>query len=278
MKKQVIVPLLFLSLLVLCPTVYAANCQVSRDRITCTPQSFSLGGRQVFYMLPEGPRPDGGWPVVLDFQGYGIRASRAWSASRYDRGGYHHVQTVKALLDNGFAVMIPETNPDYFIPHWETNMPRYVNYMYGDCFVSNGSSDHIFFTRYLFPLLDESDVIDGNRKFAMGLSSGGYMASRMAVSYSYENFRAIAIQSASYAAWSGRNKPVPLPEALELGGHPPTLFLHGYYDRLVPFSTVSEYATRLESVTDVQVIRGPYSHVWSDDAPENIPNWFLRYR
>lgn len=276
--KKYKVYVLTLLLMSLCSIACAENCQVSRYTITCNPQSFTLDDRHVFYQIPEGPVPEGGWPVVLDFQGYGIRASSSWSASLYDISGYHHVQTVKKLLDNGFAVIIPETNPAYLMPHWETNMPRYVNYVDGDCFTKHLSSDHIFFTQYLFPLLDESNIVDGNCKFAMGFSSGGYMASRMGVSYFTENFRAIAIQSASYAAWGGTYQPVPLPAVSDLSQHPPTLFLQGLYDRLVPFSTVKEYAQQLESVTEVDIIREAYTHIWSENAPDNIVDWFLKHR
>ena len=71
--------------------------------------------------------------------------------------------------------------------------------------------------------------INTTRLYAMGISSGGFMTSRMAVSYPGK-FRALADHSGSYATCSDTcTVPTPLPS-----NHPPTLFLHGDTDAIVP--------------------------------------------
>ena len=94
-------------------------------------------------------------------------------------------------------------------------------------------------------LFDELDAgtfgpVDPRRMYATGISSGGYMSSRMADAYP-GRFRALAIQSASYAWCSGPACTIPtLPE-----DHPPTLFLHGALDLTVPLYTMDLYHDEL---------------------------------
>jgi poly(3-hydroxybutyrate) depolymerase len=110
------------------------------------------------------------------------------------------------------------------------------------------------------------------RLYATGISSGGYMTSRMAVSYA-GMFRALAIASASYATCLGAVCSVP---SVLPGDHPPTLFLHGTIDTIVPIETMRPYHERLEAqgiATDVD--EDPTAgHQWLDDSPERITAWF----
>jgi predicted esterase len=113
---------------------------------------------------------------------------------------------------------------------------------------------------------------DGTRLYATGLSSGGYMTSRMAVSYP-GRFKALAIQSASYATCGGAICTVPemLPP-----NHPPTLFLHGQLDDVVPISTMFPYRDKLTSEgrrVDT-VIDASAGHAWIAAAPPAVRAWF----
>jgi len=109
--------------------------------------------------------------------------------------------------------------------------------------------------------------LDYKRKFATGISSGGYMTSRMAVSYagsfifsflffkkkknSHFNslllnillgeFLSLAVAAGSYATCAG---PLCVVPNLPLN-HPPTLFLHGGLDPIVPQFTMETYADKL---------------------------------
>src|SRR5947208_14122972 len=83
--------------------------------------------------------------------------------------------------------------------------------------------------------------LDASRRYAMGISSGGCMTSRMAVSYDGA-FRAFAIASASYATCGATCTVPALPP-----DHPPTLFLHGGMDNIVPVSAMTPYRDELRA-------------------------------
>jgi predicted esterase len=97
------------------------------------------------------------------------------------------------------------------------------------------------------------------------------MTSRMAVSYPGK-FRALADHSGSYATCSATCMvPTPLP-----ANHPPTLFLHGDTDTIVPMSAVQPYLDALmtegfdtQLVTDVDA-----GHQWLPQGAQAIPAWF----
>jgi predicted esterase len=98
------------------------------------------------------------------------------------------------------------------------------------------------------------------------------MTSRMAVSYA-GTFRALAIASASYATCLGAACVVPTELPAD---HPPTLFMHGDLDTIVPIATMRPYHDRLaaqgiETALDESPTAG---HQWLDDAPEQTTAWF----
>lgn len=97
------------------------------------------------------------------------------------------------------------------------------------------------------------------------------MTSRMAVAYP-GRFRALAIQSASYATCAGPLCVVPeLPE-----DHPPVLFLHGGADAIVPIGTMDTYADALEEdgIPTERVVEDTAGHAWLEVAPEEVVGWF----
>jgi predicted esterase len=117
--------------------------------------------------------------------------------------------------------------------------------------------------------------INRGRLYAMGISSGGYMTSRMAVSYPGK-FRALADGSGSYATCSSTcTVPTPLPT-----DHPPTLFLHGDADNIVPMSTVQSYvdALRAEGHEVKVVTDADAGHEWLVEGPAAIPASFDLHR
>lgn len=217
--------------------------------------------RDVLYQTPLGNPPEGGWPVVFIYQGSYIpvqfsgRSGQAW-------GGYHQIRLIRELLDNGFAVVAPEAVDQTF---WDTNTAR------GRDYVSSG--DHHYLTM-LFDIVSAGGFgqLNAERMYATGISSGGYNTSRMAVSFP-GRFRALAIQSGSYATCAGFICKVPdaLPD-----DHPPTLFLHGSEDRIVPEWTMVRYADRLyQQGIPVYVVTDEVGHEWLESAPDDILNWFL---
>jgi poly(3-hydroxybutyrate) depolymerase len=114
--------------------------------------------------------------------------------------------------------------------------------------------------------------IDSGRMYATGLSSGGYMTSRMAVSYPGV-FKSLAIMAGSYATCAGLICSVP--ETLP-ADHPPTLFLHGQNDLAVPLSTMEPYEEKLRTmgIATRKVINDACGHQWIPEAPEEVFRWF----
>jgi poly(3-hydroxybutyrate) depolymerase len=223
-----------------------------------------IAPRQVHWQVPTGTPPAGGWPAVVMFSPSFYSAQLAWSATRLlPAGAYYETATIKALLDGGFAVLTPESHLAGFT-FWDTNVPG-LDY-------SIAPDRH-----FVDDILDEIDdgtfgPVDAGRLSATGMSSGGYMTSRMAVSHAGE-FQALAIQSASYATCAGPLCSVPgdLPD-----DHPPTLFLHGRIDPVVPMFTMVPYRDRLDAQgTPTRTVVDPWAlHAFLPVAPGEIVAWF----
>lgn len=223
--------------------------------------------RNVLWQVPNGTAPAGGWPVAIMFQGTGATPALTWTASPLEPfGAYAQTQVVQRLLDNGFAVLTPATHLGG-LTFWDTNNP-----LVGDYYSSN---DHTFMLS-IFAAIDAGTFgpLDGQRLFATGISSGGYMTSRMAVSYP-GRFKALAIAAGSYATCLGI-----LCDVGPVGpGHPPTLFLHGLLDPVVPIITMDAYHDKLAGVgVPVRKVVEPTAlHRWIAASPGEVLAWFRRY-
>jgi poly(3-hydroxybutyrate) depolymerase len=177
-------------------------------------------------------------------------------------GGYYQVAVVAALIDAGFVVIQPPANGAY----WDSNAPG--NY--------DASPDAAFIPA----LLDEIGKgtfgpVNAGRLYATGISSGGYMTSRMAVSYA-GRFRALAIESGSYATCLGPACSIP---ATLPSDHPPTLFLHGGMDPIVPITTSQAYYQELMAQGfDTKFVEDPSAgHQWLSVAPQEVVKWFTTH-
>lgn len=247
------------------------RCVVEADERWCAYETVKLhpgvlASRRVHFQTPVGEAPAEGWPVVLLFQGSFNPAAKFWEAKPDSPwGGWNQTATVQALLEAGYLVITPDAQ-SRGRTYWNTNVLPWSA-------AWGGSPD----ARLMTALFEELDAgtfgpADPERRAAAGISSGGYMTSRMALSYAGE-FDALAIQSASWATCGGVVCSVPdaLPD-----DHPPTLFLHGERDDIVPIGTMERYAEGLEDaghtvrvVTDAEV-----GHAWLDVAPDEIVAWF----
>lgn len=220
--------------------------------------------RQVKFGIPQGTPPKDGWPTVIIYQG-------SFFSVEFDRdelipfGGYNEIRLIKNLMDHGFAVIAPRALARVA---WETNIIG-IDY--------ETSEDFYYVTALLQKMkVGEFGPLNMDKLFATGISSGGYHASRMAVTFPGV-FKALAIESASYATCGGPLCLIPrdLP-----ADHPPTLFLHGALDNVVPVTTMFSYHSRLKEAgipTEMRV-DALASHQWISDAPEFITKWFLKYR
>ena len=207
--------------------------------------------------------PKDGYPAAVIYQGsyFTVKFERSRSLPF---GAINEVSLIRELLDRGFAVLAPRAFNSLF---WESNVA-------GSLYEK--SSDFAFLTNFL-KAIDERKFgrIDTRNLFAVGISSGGYNTSRMAVSFAGK-FRALAVHSASYATCLGPlcSMPDKLPK-----DHPPTLLLHGRKDSTVPLSTAEEYEQllRSEGVPSELHIDEEAGHQWLDSAPERVTKWFEKY-
>jgi len=190
-----------------------------------------------------------------------------WSYLYEPFGAWYQVEVVQNLLDNGFAVIAPNAGFGGST-FWDTNVPPFD-------FDWSIAPDHYLMLK-LFDMIEQGKFgkLDINNLYATGISSGGYMTSRMAISYR-KMFKALVIQSASYCICSG-----PLCVVPELpSDHPPTLFLHGRLDPVVPIFTMWKYHDKMvASNLTTKVIVNDYDfHEWIKEAPENVYKWFMTY-
>jgi poly(3-hydroxybutyrate) depolymerase len=176
------------------------------------------------------------------------------------------VLTVEQLLSNGFAVLAPQTHLDG-VTFWDTDIPPFS-------FDWDLAPDNALMLAIFDAIGDGTfGSLNPGRLYATGISSGGYMTSRMAVSYRGK-FKALAIQSASYATCPvGPACDVPVLPT----DHPPTLFLAGLLDPLVPLWTVQAYYNRLvaEGIKTQLIVDDLASHQWIPAAPNAVVDWFL---
>lgn len=244
-----------------------SRCSETATELTCTYETTAfqalLTPRTVRYQTPLGTPPPNGWPVVFYFQGSFVGASSAFHATRDAIfGQFELTRTIRALLDGGYAVIAPDALVDIA---WQTNVPPYS-------LDWTATSDHAFLLAILAASADGTlGPLDTSRLYAMGISSGGYMTSRMAVSYPGV-FRALAVHSASYATCG---VVCFIPPVLPID-HPATLFLHGAQDAIVPIGQMLQYRDELVQQGHAvdTVVDATGGHEWLAAAVPAIITWF----
>ncbi len=236
-------------------------------KISCPYSELQFTGpgydRTVKYSLPHGRAPKNGWPAVIIYQGsfFPVAFERR---STMPFGGFNEIRLIEMLLDSGFAVIAPNAMERIA---WMTNIVG----------VDYDSSVDFFFISELLESVRGGDFgkLNADKLFATGISSGGYHTSRMAVSFPGV-FKALAIESGSYATCGGPMCFVP--QALP-ANHPPTVFLHGRLDTVVPEITMWQYQERLEQagIENEVYVDNFATHQWLSGAPEIITDWFLNH-
>jgi poly(3-hydroxybutyrate) depolymerase len=238
-----------------------SRCMADEAAVTCSSHTMQVAGRTVAFELPIGDAPTAGWPVVIFYQGSFVAGDRAFSATKDAQfAQYQLTSTIKTLLDRGYAVLSPNALGDGSL-YWQSNVPPYAQSW-------SGCADDQFVHALLAAMSNDTfGPLDPARRYAMGISSGGFMTSRMAVSYAGQ-FRALAIASASYATCGKTCSVPPLP-----ADHPPALFLHGEADAVVPVSSMTPYREALGSKADA-IVDENAGHEWLAAAVQAVPAWF----
>lgn len=241
------------------------DCVVTAAQVVCEPRHATVGEREVYWRAPAGVAPAGGWPAVFVYQGSFYGPPTTWGTVKRDApfGGYQQARLQVTLLAKGYVVIAPAAEG----VAWQTNTTTSWDTT-TDKTVIDGLLSDVKSGKY--------GAIDATRLFATGISSGGYMTSRMALSYA-GTFRALAIESASWATCGGVL--CVLPPSLP-SDHPPTLFLQGREDTIVPVASVEPYVNALKAQgTEVEfVIDEKAGHEWLSDSPERVSAWFEGHR
>ncbi len=240
----------------------APHCTVTDTEVTCAPRLTVLLGRDVYWQTPEQDAPALGRPVVVLYQGSFLGPSTTWGTVRTSMafGGYQQARLQALLLEHGFTVIAPSAAAGIA---WQTNLGL----------AWDSTSDKPFIDALLEATRrGDFGAVDATRLYATGISSGGYMTSRMALSYAGV-FRALAIHSGSWATCAG--VACVLPDALP-DQHPPTRFLHGRGDLTVPLYTAEPYQLKLSArgVEADLIIDDAAGHEWLSVSPEKIVEWF----
>lgn len=240
-------------------------CSIDDAAVHCAPNVSPLTAvevtREVYWRAPEGDAPAAGWPVLVVYQGSFFGPASTWGDVARDTafGGYHQARLQVLARDAGYLVVAPSALAGIA---WQTNAA-----------LPWEATNDSFFVQALLDRLAHGDFgpVDLSRLYATGISSGGYMTSRMALSYP-GRFRALAIESGSWATCAGAVCVLPgqLP-----ADHPPTLLLEGEDDFTVPPFTVQPYVDALKAQgTEVEYVLEPHAgHEWLADSPERIVAW-----
>ena len=229
------------------------------------PVGFITEARDVLYALPLGTAPKDGWPVAILFHGTAFTPEYYWDGSEDDAlGHWNQLQLVKALLEAGFAVLTPRA--EVALGYWNTNVPP------GSLSWATAPDNQFMLDLIAAIAAGDFGPLDADRLYPSGISSGGFMASRVATTY--PGVKAMAVHSASYANCGS----VCFPPTFE-SAHPPSVFLHGAFDAIVLVSSMEAYRDALvdAGVETETVIDPDAGHEWIDAAPETITSWFLEH-
>lgn len=237
--------------------------------------------RHVRWQVPEGTPPAGGWDVAFYYNGTVSTLSAL--VNPFDAkvgesfGAIWLPQVFHELLDDPrgtgrrYAVIAAEAPNHLGTQFWDTNSSA-----------SYASSSDWCFLPALFNAVatgsyGPASQFNMKRRFAFGISSGGYNTSRMAVTFNGSNdFKALGVVSASYATCSGPACGVPTLPA----NHPPTKFWHGTADAIVPVYTMRLYYEQLrkQGIATEKVEHGLGHEFTAEDiGSTGIKAYFDRY-
>ena len=252
----------------------------SGNTISCDHSEMTINDRWVGYQVPIGTAPKEGWPFVILFHGWGLMNSEwCWYAQKkWNYGLYYKSETIKNLLDNGFGVITPDSSSK--LTYWDTNEKEYAN---SDIKKWDSSADHLIVDQLLsycskgsFGSCNVKDV------HAIGFSSGGYMTSRVAINYGISKFQSVSLMAGSFYYCYGSDCSDDIANSVPSSvwdNHPPTLFLHGTKDSLVPADTSKLYYKYIKGkgIETKRLTTNGKDHQWTANAPSEILSWVQKH-
>src|SRR5262249_27746801 len=152
----------------------ASRCVVTPSVISCDHHvtSFTVGTdtRDIYWETPSTPPPAGGYPVGVLYQGSLFGPAVTWDAvtPALPFGGFPPGRLRAMVLEPGYPVVAP---PGLASLGWQTNL--------GIPFESTTDNPYV---EGLLAAIDAGEFgpADPTKMYATGISSGGYMTSRMA--------------------------------------------------------------------------------------------------
>ena len=220
-----------------------------------------FGERSVCYMLPDAGGPH---PVIVALCGRTQSGMAYCTGSILGRLSGQHAFARRAL-ELGYAVVAP--NP---------TTPRCEGvYQWDYTETDPNRSDNLFLKRVIDWIKSGKDFpVRKDRIYVVGISSGGFMASRLAQLFA-DDIAKVVIRSAGNAndmsiegrrcipVWGGPH---------EVKRHPPTMLIHGVRDRLVPVRMSDQYEASLKraGVEVVYIRAAGKGHRWFTDYDDRI--------
>jgi len=229
-----------------------------------------ISGRHVYCVHPEGMPPANGWRVIILLHGRG-QSGGAWFGKGPLSMGEQKTFPQDALRAN-YAILAPDSgkNPISGARQWDC-MHRVVE-----------RSEDLLFFRDLLNWVKKNDWarLDAGQAYVAGISSGGFMASRLAHVFP-SRIRAVCIVSAGNAdSVKMGHKLVSIFDSSTTQtisvSHPSALILHGTADRLVPVDMARRYFHDLQAAG----VRVRYEeipggrHAWHAAFNKIILEWF----
>ncbi|MFH1838132.1 MAG: alpha/beta fold hydrolase [Candidatus Kuenenbacteria bacterium] len=239
------------------------------------------------------PTTGSNFPLIIVLHGGGQNALD-WFENNNSKG---QVEFVKKALSKGYAVIAPDSEtPNY------SNCTKNTKQWYYEKDWQN-SSDYTFFNE-IIPWINNQNIFNSNRVYATGISSGGFMSSRLARFFGTPKIKAIAVRSAGDAdsithkdrsdmklcSYGNNTFPKscgPIFNDVNLlinTNHSPTLIIHGSKDGTVPIESANHYYDELISakiaITKKVKLFGCHTwfNAWLNDYDQEILNWFDKYK
>jgi len=272
-----------------CGTCSSTQTCSSGSCINETPQegTITLNGREFIFKKPSS---GSNFPVIIVLHGGGQSAD-AWFSSN------EQSQFVTDALADGYAIIAPNSgSPIYSSCTIQTKQWYYEK--------DWATLDDYDFFNEIFSWINSNQDLNSNRVYATGISSGGFMSSRLARSFGTSKLKAIAVHSSGDAdsITHGDQSDLKLctfgtggtiPDACGPTfnnidspintNHPPTLIIHGTYDGMVPVASGEHYYDELNSagiqVTKFIKTTGGITacHSWFSESSQKILDWFGKY-
>ena len=260
--------------IVLIPILLVTHCSGTETRKNNLSYNIEeIGDRRVYLSFPKGSPPLEGWPIVILLHGRGQSGGAWFGKGPLSIGEQKFFPPI--LVDSGFAVLAPDGAEPFRkgLKEWDFFHRKREN------------SKDIPFFESLFSWMEKNPKLkfDMNKLYVAGISSGGFMTSRLAQAFPLK-FRAACVIAAGNPDSFRFVSDLPLAEEADpspaiTSKHPPTLILHGTKDNIVPLEKGERYYQELKKAgveTEIHEIPGG-RHLWPEQYNQRIVQWFITH-